>query len=244
MWSCGASRRRSYPSRRCFSSERLRHFRPPRRRTHQARAHGIVENSVRGECWRFFCSIFAQRFAPAPGPSLRSTRLPCPQSGAVTPYAFLCRQLTPFACAVRSSYDYRRSWACVLLTMLLLPAAGSCSAAVGRRYFFESPAGSRSTSAPAMAHELALELPSSRRSSSTCSYSRSCCRCRCRRRCCSHRRRRRRRRQPAPSPLLPPPPPPLSCSRASVRLRGRAHGCIDHGGVHAMKSRESSECYK
>ena len=139
MWSCGASRRRSYPSRRCFSSERLRHFRPPRRRTHQARAHGIVENSVRGECWRFFCSIFAQRFAPAPGPSLRSTRLPCPQSGAVTPYAFLCRQLTPFACAVRSSYDYRRSWACVLLTMLLLPAAGSCSAAVGRRRFFESP---------------------------------------------------------------------------------------------------------
>ena len=41
--------------------------------------------------------------------------------------------------AVRSSYDDRRSWACLLLLMLSLPAAGSCSAAVGRRRFFESP---------------------------------------------------------------------------------------------------------
>ena len=75
-------------------------------------------------------------------------------------FAFLCRQLTPFACAVRSSYDYRRSWACLLQMMLSLPAATSCFCSGRQESFFESPAGSRSTSASAMAHELPLELPS------------------------------------------------------------------------------------
>ena len=116
-----------------------------------------------------------------------------------------------------SSYDYRRSWACVLQMMLSLPAATSCFCSGRQESFFESPAGSRSTSASAMAHELPLELPSSWRSS-TCCNCRSCCRCRCRRRCRSHRRRRLRRSLPATSPLPSPPPPPLSCARASVRL--------------------------
>ena len=124
---------------------------------------------------------------------------------------FACGGLAVFP-SVSQATARASTWACVLLIMLTLPAVGSCSAALGRRCFFESPAGSRSTSALALAHELPLELPSQR----VVEDRRSCCRCRCRRRCRSHRRRRLRRSLPASLPLPSLPPPPLSCSHVLV----------------------------